>query len=325
MSKLLTITETATWLSERDNFLIITHKRPDGDTLGSGGALAMALQTQGKTAYLLHNKETTQRYERFVKKLWTPDGFTPKHIITVDTASVDLFPENASAYNERIDLCIDHHPSNKEYAEFLCLEAHQASCGEVVYDILTEMKVTINTDIADLLYIAISTDTGCFAYSNTTSNSLLTASKLIDSGANNIEINKCLFRTKTQSRIKLEGMITSTMEFFFDGSVAIAIITREMMDKTKSTEDDIDDIAAIPTSVEGVLVGITIRELTSPQDCKISVRSSAPYNANELCMHFGGGGHTRASGASVEKTANEIKDELLIVLEDMVERNTNSR
>lgn len=324
MSKLLTITETATWLSERDNFLIITHRRPDGDTLGSGGALAMALQAQGKTAFLLQNKETTPRYEQFVKSLWAPDSFTPEYIIAVDAASVDLFPENASEYKERIDLCIDHHPSNKEYSKFLCLEAHQASCGEVVYDILREMNVNICANIADLLYVAISTDTGCFVYSNTTSNSLLVASKLVEAGANNIMLNKCLFRTKTQSRMKLESMITSNMEFFFDGSVAIAFVTREMLIKAKSTEDDMDDIAAIPTSVEGVLLGITIRELSSPQDHKISVRSSEPFNANELCVHFGGGGHTRAAGASIKRTINEIKDELLKILEDMVERNTHS-
>ena len=311
----MTATETATWLLERDDFLIITHRRPDGDTLGSAGALAVGLRSYGKSAYLLYNEDITPRYEPFVKDFIASADYSPKCVIAVDTASLDLFTESAYCYADNVDLCIDHHPSNENYAKHLCLEGHMASCGEVIYDVLSAMKCDIDTCIAELLYLAVSTDTGCFSYGNTTSNSLLVASKLVEAGADNTQLNKQLFRTKTQNRIKIESMITSSLEYYFDGRVAIGFITRDMMDKTKAVEDDLDDIAAIPTSVEGVCVGITIRELSSPHDCKISVRSLAPYDASEICMHFGGGGHMRAAGAVIKKTVYEIRDELLKFLE----------
>jgi len=318
MSKPLTTGETAQWLLERDDFLILTHRRPDGDTLGSAGALALGLRSHGKTAFLLYNNGVTERYEEFVRGLEAKEEYTSKYIITVDTASCDLFPDNAADYKERVDLCIDHHPSNKKYAEFLCLKDHKASCGEVIYDILLKMKTNIGIDIAERIYVAISTDTGCFSNGNTTSDSLFAASKLIEAGADNNKLNKILFRTKTRSRIKIESMITSSMEYHFDNKVAIAFITKAMMEEAEAVENDMDDIASIPTTVEGVAIGITIRELTSRDDCKISVRSSEPYDANAICRHFGGGGHKCAAGATVNKPVLETGNELLIILKELM-------
>jgi len=310
----MTPTETSDLLLKHDNFLLITHRRPDGDTLGSAGALALALKAKGKNAYLLKNKDTTPRYEIFVNNLWAPNDFSPDFVVSIDTASLDLFPENALSYKERVDLCIDHHPSNSKYASFLCLESHQASCGEVIYDILLAMNADISNDIATCIYVAISTDTGCFSFANTTSRTLYVASKLVEAGTNNGELNKYLFRTKTQSCVKIGSKVISSMEYHFDGKVAIAFITNDMIEEVGASEDDLDDIASLPTTVEGVCIGITIRELTSQSGSKISVRSSEPYNANEICGHFGGGGHVRAAGATVKKTVQEVRDELLEVL-----------
>ncbi|NLA87267.1 MAG: phosphoesterase RecJ domain-containing protein, partial [Clostridiales bacterium] len=214
--------ETALWLKARDNFLILTHRRPDGDTLGSAAGLARGLAEAGKTAYVLYNPETTARYEKYVQKYWAPDDFQPSCVITVDTASPDLFPVNGDKYTGSIALCIDHHPSNTGYAEFLCVDADKATCGEIIYEILMSLNGGVSAETAASLYVAVSTDTGCFAYSNTTANALRVASNLVDAGAPIGEINKAIFRTKAKSRIQIESMIISGMEFHFDGAVAIA-------------------------------------------------------------------------------------------------------
>ena len=317
MSKIITVSETAAWFKERDRFLIITHRRPDGDTVGCAGALAQGLSEQGKTVFILENPEITPRYLRFMEDHIAPDGYEPEHIIVVDTASYDLFPNNAEKYKNSISLCIDHHPSNTGYADLLCLESDRAACGEIIFEILMTMTGSIGASSAGRLYAAISTDTGCFTYGNTTANSLFVASLLVEAGAPLKELNKLLFRTKTRSRIMMEGMITSNLEFFFDGKAAITIITREMMEKANADEDDIDDISSLPGGIEGVYIGITIRELTSPLDSKISVRTAAPYNASTICKHFGGGGHSLAAGATVAKTVGEVKAEMLEVLGGM--------
>jgi len=318
MSKMLTPFETAAWLKERDNFLLITHRRPDGDTLGCAGALAQGLREYGKTVYCLANPEATERYERFVEDYKAPDDFIHEYVVAIDTATTDLFPKNAEEYKESISLCIDHHGSNTLYADFVCLDANRASCGEIIFEILMAISGSISSATAERLYVALSTDTGCFSFGNTTGNTLYVASMLVEAGAPNKDLNKLLFRTKTRSRIAIEGMLTSGIEYSFDGKVAIASITGEMLEATGADEDDMDDIAALPGSIEGVCVGITIRELTSPHDCKISVRTRAPYDAQAICAHFGGGGHKLAAGSTIEKTIEEIKEELHKVLEEIM-------
>ena len=312
----MTISETAAWLGERDKFLILTHRRPDGDTIGCASALAQSLCEQGKTAYVLYNPEITPRYMQFVEEHWAPDGYEPEHIIAVDTASQDMFPKNGDDYKNAVSLCIDHHQSNTFFAQHTCLDGRCASCGEIIYDILIMMYGSISGKCAASLYTALSTDTGCFAYANTTADTLRIASLAVEAGAPHRELNKLLFRTRTRSRVKAEAMINFGLEFHFGGAVAIATITRSMMEETGADEDDMDDIASIPGSVEGVVAGITIRELSGERDCKISVRTSPLVNANEICGRFGGGGHAMAAGATFEATVSEIKEALLDILGD---------
>jgi len=316
MSKLLSCFEAAAWLKDRNDFLLITHRRPDGDTHGSASALAQGLREQGKTAFLLHNPEVTPRYKRFVEDYTAPDDYDAKAVIAIDTATAELFPKNAEEYKDSISLCIDHHKSNTHYADFICLDADRASCGELIFEILMAMTGSVSSETAERLYVALSTDTGCFSFGNTTANTLYVASLLVEAGAPNRELNKLLFRTKTHGRISIEGMLTSVLEYSFDNKVAIASITGEMMRTAGADEDDMDDIAAIPGSIEGVCIGVTIRELTSPHDCKVSVRTKPPYDAQAICARFGGGGHKLAAGCTIEKTIDEVKIALSEVISE---------
>ncbi len=306
--------ETALWLKARDNFLILTHRRPDGDTLGCAAGLAEGLSQAGKTAFILFNPEATARYATYVQKHWAPDGFTPSFVVAVDIASPDLFPVNWQSADSSISLCIDHHPSNTGYAKTTCLDTEKASCGEIIYEILTALSGRISADTAASLYVAVSTDTGCFAYSNTNANTHHVAGALVDAGAPIGDINKALFRTKAKSRILIEANIISGMEFYYDGAVAIATITRDMMKTAGAGENEMDDIAAIPNSIEGVIVGITIREITGPGDCKVSIRTTPKVNADALASRFGGGGHAMASGFNLNVSVGEMKKLLLNAL-----------
>ena len=315
---MMTIAETAQWLNDRDNFLIITHRRPDGDALGCAGALALGLGELGKKAYVLQNPEVTPRYEWLINDYCAPDGFTPDYTITVDTASPELFPKNFTESDGQVSLSIDHHPSNSMYAEYICLDGTCASCGEVIYSLLMELSGAINAKAAGYLYAALSTDTGCFEFANTTANTLRVAALLIDAGASNQDINRLLFRTKSLGRVKIEGLIYSGLEFYFDGTVAISTITLSMMQEVNATEDDVDDIASIPGAIDGVLVGITLREMTSTNDCKVSVRTSPTVNAHGICAKLGGGGHAMAAGCTFDTSVIEARDALLKVIPEFL-------
>ncbi|SHI04507.1 phosphoesterase RecJ domain-containing protein [Sporobacter termitidis DSM 10068] len=309
----MTISETARWLMERNNFLVLTHKRPDGDTLGSAAGLVRGLNRAGKTAYILFNPEATARYTTYVEKHWAPDGFVPSCIVAVDTASKELFPATGTDYHNRVDLCIDHHPSNTNYAGLTCLDTGKSSCGEIIYALLLALNGGLDAEAATSLYVAVSTDTGCFAFANTTADTLRTAAALVDAGAPIGELNRELFRKKAKSRVLLEAMITASMEFYFDGAVAIAVITRGMLDKTGAGENELDDVASIPGAIEEVVAGITIRELAGGE-VKVSVRTTPLVNANDLCARFGGGGHAMAAGFSLYAPVDEVKKRLLDAL-----------
>ena len=315
----LTVEKTAVFLRENDGYLVLTHVRPDGDAHGSAAALVRILRAMGKTAYILYNPETTEKFLSVVSPLWAPEGWQPETVISVDLASEGLFPSNASSYAGKVALSIDHHPSNTGYAERLCLNGERASCGEIVYEISRAAGIEPDVPTAEAIYIAVSTDTGCFAYANVTDNAFSTAAKMAEAGADIKEWNRLLFRTRSRRRIALEGMIYSGAEFYYDGKVAVITVTRHMMEASGCTENDMDDIAAIPGGIEGVICGITLREMTSPTDCKVSVRTTPAVNASALCGLLGGGGHAMAAGASPKgMTVGEMKNILLKELERLL-------
>lgn len=306
--KRLTITETADWLNENDGYLILTHKKPDGDTVGSAAALAKSLNSIGKTAYLYRNTEITEKYLPFAEGLFAPDGFEYSKVVSVDTASVTQIAAGAESFSEKVDLAIDHHMSNTGYAGLTCVE-DRASCGEIICELTLLLCGKIDRDIADCLYTAVSTDTGCFVYGNTTAATLKSAAVIAEAGADLPRLNKMLFRTKKKSRAMLEGTLYSNMHYYFDGKAAVSTITLKLREETGVTEDDLDDIASLPSGIEGVLAGITLKEQVG--SVKVSVRTSGPVNANDICAAFGGGGHRQAAGCTINGDLKYAEEKLI--------------
>ncbi|MBR4099077.1 MAG: phosphoesterase RecJ domain-containing protein [Clostridium sp.] len=303
----MTYEQAAAWLLERDVFLLLTHVRPDGDTVGCAAGLCHALREQGKTAYVLQNPETTAIFTPYLEGLLAPDGFEPETVVAVDLAAVGLFPENAKSWLERgIDLTVDHHPSQEFYAASTCLDETRAACGELVYDIIRQWG-PVSQAAALPLYVAVSTDCGCFVYGNTTPGTHRVAAALMDTGIDVFPVNHKHFRTKSLKRLKIESMMVAGMELHDDGEIAILTLTLDMLAQVEAREEDIDDISAFVGQIEGVSTGITLRELR-PDVCKISVRTN-PYrlNASAVCAQLGGGGHAGAAGATINATVEETR------------------
>ncbi len=314
-TKLMTIGEVSKWLLSRDNFLILTHSRPDGDTLGSACGLCSVLREAGKTAYVLANPQITRRYIPYTEGFWT-DDFKPDYVITADIADEALFPANASEFRGKVNLAIDHHPSNSGYAENSLIDAGCAACGELVYELSVDMLGKLSPAAATLLFIAVTTDTGCFRYANTTSRTLRIASELMDAGAPGTEINKRFFRTKSKSRADIETEIMNSLEYTRGGKVATAVVTQEMIKKAGADEDDLEDIAAIHGQIEGVVVSITIREQPDFTS-KVSVRSNNQVNSGAICALLGGGGHFMAAGVTLDCGVWEAKEKILKAVDEV--------
>ena len=310
-----TVQGAAQWLLQRDEFLILTHRRPDGDATGSALALCLGLRSLGKTAYIWENPQFTARYAQRLAGLTTKEMPETATIVAVDLATESLLPFGGEDFAGRIELCLDHHPSNTGYAAETLVQTECAGCGELIWDLLEAMDVNITKDMAEAVYIAISTDSGCFRFANTTARTFRTAAKAVEHGADIAPINRELFEIKTKGRLQLEARLMSQMEFYADGKVAIACLPQKWVEELAVTEDDLDSISGFPRAIDGVCVGVMVRD-SEPGRAKMSVRTAAGYNASAYCARLGGGGHEAAAGCSIPGTLEDGKREILRVLRE---------
>ena len=304
------VSQAAQALLAADDILILTHCRPDGDTTGCAGALCRGLRQLGKNAYILPNAGVTARYAPLVTPCYAPDDFQPACVVTTDIADYGLLPDNALPYRDRLDVVLDHHRSNAMSAPVRVVRETAGACAELILDVMDAMGVSLTADIAECIYIALSTDTGCFRYSNTVPDTLRAAARCLEAGVDGGEINRRLFEVKTWPRFQMERIIFDTMEFLMDGKIALVIIRRADIDRTGADMDDLDSIASLTRQIEGVQIGITLTE-NRDKTVKVSVRTTKEMDASAICKKCGGGGHIRAAGASFDCGMEEAKAAIL--------------
>ncbi len=293
--KKLTIREAGDFFRTGDNFLLITHCRPDGDTVGSAAALCLGLRKMGKKANILENLELTPRYAPLHKGLTVSAPSGEETVVSVDVASEKMFPKN---YTGKVDFRVDHHGTGTAFAECQWVEPDAAACGNMIFSLLQELEIPMDCAIAEAIYIAVSTDTGCFRYSNTDAHAFIVAAACARAGARIYEINQELFETESLNRLRLQGRLVENAKFYRDGKMVLCTIPYEWTREMGLTQDDTDNISGYPRTIAGVELASTIRE-NPDGSCKLSVRAIPGYDAAALCGTFGGGGHKGAAGATI--------------------------
>ena len=305
----LSLRQTARYLKKHDNYIILTHASPDGDTLGSAYALYYALNEIGKVASVICPDVIPSKYDYFARKT----DHVPREnatVVAVDVADANLLGALKEEFGDVVDLCIDHHISNTEYAKNLYLDENAAAAAECVYDLIAYMRVNINDITAKAIYTALATDTGCFKYSNVTEKTHRIAASLYEFDIDAAEINRLMFDTKSKKLLELEKMVLEAAEFHFDDRCIVLAVTEEMQNKTGCSGTELEGIAVISRSVEGVKAGVTIKQ-TGDDEFKVSLRTYPPLDASAICKTLGGGGHKAAAGASVKGSLNEVKAKVL--------------
>jgi phosphoesterase RecJ-like protein len=301
--------EAVELLKEKDNILILTHRNPDGDTLGSGFALLRALKNMGKRVKLINNDSIPQKFSYLYDGL-DEEIFTEEFIVSVDVAEKGLLgKEMSEKYGEKVDLAIDHHESSRSFAKETYCESDSASCCEIIYLIIKAMGTPITKEIADCIYTGMSTDTGCFKYSNVTPRTHIIASELITAGADHSRINVRMFDTKSMGDFMLQKMCLDTLEVYGDGKVAVISVTKEMLSQCGVDKSALDAIKPMTRQIEGVEIGITLKEEADGKT-GISVRTGEKYDAAAICAHFGGGGHVRAGGCELKCNIEVAKEKI---------------
>jgi phosphoesterase RecJ-like protein len=312
--KILTRAEAAGFLLAHDNFAILTHRRPDGDTVGSAAALCLGLRKLGKNAHVVENTEVTGRFSWLLEGLTKPEAAQEDTVVCVDVASPGMLPKAFEIYKDRVALRIDHHASATSFTEEELVDGGSASCAELVCDLLTILGIPMDKQIAEAVYVGMSTDTGCFRFANTTVHSFTVAAVCAQAGAEIYRLNQTLFETVTLTKLKMQSYIVENMKLLQDGRFAICPIPRAVEEAIGVTEDDMDNISSFPRTIAGVEMAATLRQ-TKDGDTKISVRAIPGLDAAAVCAKFGGGGHKGAAGASthlgLEEAAKAVEEAML--------------
>lgn len=304
-------------IDDAKDIAIISHISMDGDAIGSSLGLMLALKKRGKYVTTYIEEDIPDRFE-FLKdkdgiEYYCDDTNFSRHdtLIVVDVADKKLLGKRVRALNEISNvIAIDHHAIHYAYSKNLYVNKDAAAAGEIVYDLICSMNIEIDKDIATCLYVAISTDTGRFKFSNTTKNTHIIAGELLSYGVDSNMLTNKLFDESTKERTKLIGKAIETLETFCDDKIALMFVTRNMLEEVLAKESDEDGIIDFVINIKGVEVGILIKEKQNGI-LRASLRSKSYVDVSKIANEFGGGGHKMASGCTFYGDIREFKSKLI--------------
>lgn len=308
--KALSLAEAAQLLCERDSVLILFHHNPDGDAAGSAFALKAFLEDAGKRAWCVCPDEIPERLrfisegiQESVLESAIPDDLNPDVIVSVDTAAPTQLGSLFESYRGRVDLMIDHHGKGTPYADNYIVST-ASSCGEVLYDILLSMAARLGIEeisvrVKSLIYTAVSSDTGCFRYSNVLPSTHALASELIRGGVESADINHKLFGMKSLKQMQVEHAGFERMNFHLGGRLAIITFPYDLKVQYGAENEHLETLIDVARCIKGVEIAAVIKQPEAENRFRVSMRSSCDFDVSEICALYGGGGHIRAAGCTI--------------------------
>jgi len=307
------VKKCAEFIRNWDNISLLCHRDPDGDTYGSATALADALISMGKTVKL----ECTSEYPKnlsYLKREY-PE-FIEEHTIAVDIAAPNMMGDRGIR-RDRIDMCIDHHPTNPDYAALTFLVDY-AAAGEAVFELIKELGAEISTFAATALFTALSSDTGGFRFANTTAQTLRYAADLMELGADVELVRMRLFESNSKGRVKVESKAMSDARFYRNGEIAVISVSLAMVAENGIDESELEGLASQPLTIEGVHIAVTLKE-REDGSIRVSMRSDNDnYDVSAICAQFSGGGHVRAAGCRIWDTLEAAESLLVAACEEVL-------
>ncbi len=305
----LSVSDVAEALCKKDNILILFHHNPDGDATGSSFALKSFLESVGKRAICLCPDEIPERLRFISEGLQErvtvdslPKDFIPDLTLSVDTASPSQLGTLYERYQGKIDVMIDHHGKGTPYADNYIVPT-ASSCGEVLYGVIGAVSKRLGADIPlrtkSLIYTAISSDTGCFRYSNVAPSTHNVAAELIESGVDAADINHKLFGMKSLKQMQVEHAGFERMNLHLGGKLAIITFPYDLKEQYGAENEHLETLVDVARCIRGVEVAAVIKQPEAENRFRVSMRSSCDLDVSEICALYGGGGHVRAAGCTI--------------------------
>ena len=309
-------------LRSQNTFLVLTHYRPDGDAVGSQLALLLLLKDLGKTVEAWNDDEVPAKFrflphaDQITRPPPEPKDFDV--VIAIDTSTWQRVGSAAQRIrNKKHFINIDHHVSNEKFAEINWIVPEAPAAGQIAYDLLNRGGFKLTKEIATCLFAAISTDTGSFSYTGTTSESLRVAAKLVDTGINVGEICRQVYESYPYARLMLLQKALAQLQLADQKRIAYTWVTVEMFEESGAKREDTEGLIDYARAIEGVIVALLFEEMAEPGKIRISLRSKHPkIDVNSVARHFGGGGHREAAGARLSGEPHEIERKVLAAVSE---------
>lgn len=318
-----TLHEIADKLLSAETILLFPHVRADGDTLGSAAALCAALRHKGKQAYILIEDEIAENLRFLMRDYCTMDCSVlkePDICMSVDCSDVDRFEKRHQVFfSGKCKICVDHHMTTHFFADMNYIDAQAAATGEIIYDLLQEMQVSVTPEMADAIFAAIETDTGGFRYSNTSKKSHLIAADLFDCGLRNSEVSNILYNNVRAEQLSLHADAIATMRIFAGGLANLACVTQDMLEKNHTDMSETEGIVDKLRSIRGVEISILLKE-EEPNMIKVSLRAKSKGDVAWVSQKFSGGGHKKAAGCTIRKPIEEAAADIMAAVEEELKR-----
>ena len=310
-------------MKDLDGILLFPHINMDGDALGSCTALCLALRSLGKKAYVMISEPVPKNLDFLECGCTTDDDSVLDDVqlsLMVDCNGMNRIPGREAAWNRgRLKGCLDHHEcgSTDIRFDFSRVEPRSAAAGEIAYNVIRALGVPISLDIANCIFAAITTDTGNFQHSNTTSRSHEIAGHLYKiEGFNSKVISALIYDRRSKEAIRMESEVISELAFYADGKLAVGRVTQDVLKKCGCTMDEAEGIIQKIMSIDGVEAACLFKE--TEKNVRASLRARSYANVAKVASRFGGGGHTLAAGCTFNIPLAEAEKQLIPVLIDTV-------
>ena len=303
---------------EHNDFLCVAHKDADADSLGSALAFALSLRVQGKNARAMAPPPAPRLLE-YLPGFDTLVDELPEHaaVFTFDTPTTARFGERRDLVESAdVVVNVDHHVSNEGFGRVNLVVPDASATGHVVFRVLRALDAPITPEVATNLYAALFTDTGGFRHENTNESVLRLGADLVALGANPGWVALKSYKSKSESRVRLEGLAIARMRTELDGRLVWSEITQGMLSEAGAAMEESEGVIDQLQSIDTMRVAVLLKEQEGRT--KLSVRTRDPYDATELCTRFGGGGHHRAAGAEIAAPLDDARERVLDVARGML-------
>lgn len=316
MENRATIKELANWLLQHDDFALFGHVMPDGDAVGSCMAMCLALRGLGKRAMVCLPNPVPKMYAHFpfADEVLTPGmvmPFIPETGFSLDASEIERLGDGRAMYEGcPAKAMVDHHETNPGFGDIWYIEGERSSTGELALELIEAMGAPLTKEIATWLYIAISTDSGHFRFAGTDSSTMDAAGRLIDAGVDVARVTRDLYHTSAKSRVHLLGLALARLEVSEDGLMAWSAVTNDMLQQAGATSEDKEGIVNFLLEIEGVEFAALAEERGTAT--KFSLRSKEWLDvAGDVARPFGGGGHVRAAGCTLNMPVDQALQQVL--------------